>query len=104
MASNPDYPAYEIFISTEADRQISQIKRRDRHAAEQIADAILDLAYDPYPPNSVRMRDFEDLRRLKDVHQHRIIYRVLVGKPKVVIDRVLARGIVYKGLDRENWD
>ena len=63
--------------------------------------AIRDLAEDPTPAGSVRMRKTKDYYRFYVCHKRwRVIYRVFFGLRRILVDRVGPRPNVYRGFDR----
>ena len=93
---------WQIDIQRGAKRDLDQLaKELGDVAYDQILEDILDLQEDPLPPGHVRLKGTRDSYRIYTYRSlYRIVYRVLSGKRRILIDRIRPRGSAYSGLDR----
>ena len=86
---------WELRLSESAEAEVSDLPSDIR---SQLLDAILDLEEDPFPPDAIPLRGWNDLQRIR-VEGYRIVYRVNRQRRTVLVERVRPRGVAYLGLD-----
>ena len=95
MAASPA-DTWKVKTRPEAQRDLDQLS--DPVRAEALA-AIEDLAYDPFPPDSIPLRGHARRYRIKFYSSRcRIIYDALENRRTIRIFRVRPRQDAYRGL------
>ena len=95
MAASPA-DTWKVKTRPEAQRDLDQLS--DPVRAEALA-AIEDLAYDPFPPDSIPLRGHAHRYRIKFYsNRYRIIYDALENRRTIRIFRVRPRQDAYRGL------
>jgi mRNA interferase RelE/StbE len=84
-----------VKISEMADRDIGRLPEE---VAEEAADAIRDLAYDPFPEGCIAMRRYNDRYRIRVGGAYRVVYRVHLRKRRITVFYVRHRSEVYRGM------
>jgi mRNA-degrading endonuclease RelE of RelBE toxin-antitoxin system len=62
----------------------------------RILEAIGDLLEDPTPPDGVRLRRTKDYYRIRVEGNYRVIYRVSLGKHRVLVVAIRPRSLIYR--------
>ena len=88
---------YRIVFSTAARKDLRRI--RDQHTLRQLSSAIARLADDAYPAGARKLRNVEDIWRIRVGHW-RICYTVEGGQLVILILAIARRGDVYERLRR----
>ena len=93
---------WQIEFLAAAQRELDQLAdAAGDDAYDEILRDILDLEENPLPPGSVHLRGTKDFYRIYTYRSmYRVVYRVLFGKRKVLVERIRPRPSAYSGLDR----
>lgn len=83
---------FRIEVSATAERQIRKLRRNDQI---RVLRAIRDLADEPYPPGSRKLRGFEDAYRIR-VGTYRVLYSVQAARVLIIILKVGHRRDIYR--------
>lgn len=83
---------FRIEISATAERQLKKLRRE---AQNGISKAILELANDPFPRGTRKLRGYDDVYRIR-VGVYRILYSVENDKLIIIILKIGHRKDVYR--------
>ena len=83
---------YRIEVSATAERQIRKLNREDR---VRILRSIQNLAGEPYPPGSRKLRGYEDVYRIR-IETFRVLYSVEKGRLLIIVLKVGHRKDIYR--------
>lgn len=83
---------YKLEISRSAEKQL---KKLPVHHRKRVAEAILELASDPYPRGSRQLSGYDDVFRVR-VGLYRILYSVAKTRLVIIILKVGHRKDVYR--------
>lgn len=86
--------SYEIDVKGSAQRDLYKL---DRLIVPRITRAIEALSVNPFPPNIVKLRDTENMYRLR-VGDYRVVYEVNAQSKTVIIHYIRHRKDVYRRL------
>ena len=65
---------------------------------EEILDVLEQLTEDPFPPGSLELRGHPNVYRIR-LDGYRMVYEVNPRRKRVLVTRLLPRGVVYRGLE-----
>ncbi len=83
---------YRIEVSATAEKQIRKLTKADQI---RVLRAVQKLAKEPRPPGTRKLRDYEDVYRIR-VGTHRILYSIESGRLLIIILKVGHRRDVYQ--------
>jgi mRNA interferase RelE/StbE len=78
-----------------AEQDLAELPSRLKVQAMEI---ILDLQTDPFPADSILLRGWNDVYRIR-LEGYRIVYRVNKRRRAIMVERVKPRSVAYLGLD-----
>jgi len=84
--------SYRIEVSATAEKQIRKLRREDQL---RVLRAIRDLAGDPRPPGSRKLRGYDDVFRIR-IGTFRVIYGVEKGRLLILVLKVGHRRDIYR--------
>jgi len=84
--------SYRVEVSATAEKQIRKLERADQI---RVLRAIQDLARNPYPRGSRKLRGYEDVLRVR-VGSYRILYSVEADRLVIIVLKVGGRKDVYR--------
>ena len=83
---------YRIEVSATAEKQIRKLNKADQI---RVLRAIQNLAKEPRPPGTRRLRGYEDVYRIR-VGTYRILYSIESGRLLIIVLKVGHRRDVYR--------
>lgn len=83
---------YRIEVSATAEKQIRKLNKADQI---RVLRAIQNLAKEPRPPGTRKLRGYEDVYRVR-VGTHRILYSIESGRLLIIVLKVGHRRDVYR--------
>ena len=87
---------WRVVFQSDARRDVAKLK--DAGLILEAIEAAEDLAYDPKPAGSIKMRGYKDLYRIRFAGGYRIVYRIDEKKKTITIRAVGPRGTIYQGM------
>ena len=84
--------SYDLEISRTAEKQLRRLPRSDQ---TRVAQAVLQLAADPYPRGARKLLGYDDVFRIR-VGRCRVLYSVAEARVVVVVLKIGQRKDVYR--------
>ena len=84
--------SYDLQISRTAEKQLRRLPRSDK---ARVAQAMLQLAADPYPKGARKLTGYDDVFRIR-VGRYRVLYSVSAATVVVVVLKIGQRKDVYR--------
>ena len=86
--------AYDLFLTNQAKKELSKIKRGNPKAAREISEALEALKYDPHGGKFLH-GDLKGRRKLV-LGNYRVIYEIIKQKLIIYVFRIAHRKEVYR--------